>query len=125
MHSRALRNLDARTPLWRSACTMSCMPSTLSQTEINPQRNGAGQPIAASPVMRIEHREDLLTRVIEQQAAKIPSNLFLFSAFCAMCVSIAAEVRGRQRSSRFIGMWVGPLLTMGVYNKLVKTFGAR
>jgi len=75
--------------------------------------------------MRIEHQEDLLTRMIEQQAAKIPSNLFLVSAFAAMCISLVAELRGQQRSSRFLGMWVGPLLTMGVYNKLVKTFGAR
>lgn len=63
--------------------------------------------------------------MLEQHAAKVPSNLFLFSAFCAMSVSLVAELRGNQRSSRFIGMWVGPLLTMGVYNKLVKTFGAR
>ena len=42
-----------------------------------------------------------------------------------MCVALAAEARGNTRGSRFIGMWVGPLLTMGVYNKLVKTFGAR
>jgi hypothetical protein len=40
-------------------------------------------------------------------------------------VSLAAEFAGRQRVSRFVGMWPGPLLVMGVYNKLVKTFGAR
>ncbi|HTI41021.1 MAG TPA: hypothetical protein VL693_04275 [Vicinamibacterales bacterium] len=95
------------------------------QAEINPHREPASSLIDASPVMRSEHREHLLTRMIEQQAAKIPSHLFLFSACCAMCVALAAELRGNQRSSRFVGMWVGPLLTMGVYNKLVKTFGAR
>ena len=79
--------------------------------------------MAEWPVIRIEHREDLLTRMLEQQSAKIPSNLSLVSAFAVMCISLAAELR--PRSSRFIGMWVGPLLTMGVYNKLVKTFGAR
>ena len=42
-----------------------------------------------------------------------------------MGTALAAEARGNTRGSRFIGMWVGPLLTMGVYNKLVKTFGAR
>ena len=81
--------------------------------------------MAAWPVIRIEHREDLLTRMLEQQSAKIPSNLSLVSAFAVMCISLAAELRGQERTSRFIGMWVGPLLTMGVYNKLVKTFGAR
>jgi hypothetical protein len=101
------------------------MSSTPAQTEINPCRAGANTLIEASPVMRTEHREGLLTRLLEQQAAKVPSHVFLFSGFCAMSASLVAELRGNQRSSQFIGMWVGPLLTMGVYNKLVKTFGAR
>ena len=32
---------------------------------------------------------------------------------------------GERRWSQFVGMRPGPLLMMGVYNKLVKTFGAR
>ena len=76
--------------------------------------------MAEWPVIRIEHREDLLTRMLEQQSAKIPSNLSLVSAFAVVCISLAAELR--PRSSRFIGMGVGQLLTTGVYNK---TFGAR
>ena len=101
------------------------MSPTLTESDINPNREPAVSIAEASPVVRTEHREHLLTRMIEQQAAKIPSHLFLFSAFGAMCVALAAEARGNTRGSRFIGMWVGPLLTMGVYNKLVKTFGAR
>jgi hypothetical protein len=101
------------------------MSSTPAPTAINPHREGANTLIEASPVMRTEHREGLFTRLLEQQTAKVPSHVFLFSAFCALSVSLVAELRGGQRSSQFIGMWVGPLLTMGVYNKLVKTFGTR
>jgi hypothetical protein len=51
------------------------MPSTHGTQEINPHREGAAALLEASPVMRIEHREDLLTRMLEQQAAKVPSGL--------------------------------------------------
>lgn len=93
--------------------------------DVNPLGGGPPRAVVAAPVVRIEHREDLLTRMIEQQAAKIPSNVFLFAAVCAMAASFAAEMAGRDRGSRFIGMWVSPLLTMGVYNKMVKMLGGR
>lgn len=80
---------------------------------------------SAAPVFRAEHRESLLTRMIEQQTAKVPSDTFLMAALAAMGVSLVAEMRGDTRMSRFVGMWVSPLLTMGVYNKIVKTLGTR
>jgi hypothetical protein len=100
------------------------MSTTSTAPEVNPLSSSSHAPIAA-PVVRIEHREDLLTRMIEQQTAKIPSNVFLFAAFCSMAVSLAAELSGRERSSRFVGMWAAPLLTMGLYNKMIKLHGAR
>jgi hypothetical protein len=42
-----------------------------------------------------------------------------------MAVSLALELSGRRRGSRFIGMWVSPLLTLGIYNKLIKVLGPR
>jgi hypothetical protein len=42
-----------------------------------------------------------------------------------MCVSLGLELGRKTRASRFIGMWPGPLLVMGVYNKLVKVLGPR
>ena len=101
------------------------MATHLAETDINPFGNAPTQPVDAVPVIRSEHREDLLTRMIEHQAARVPSHAFLFAAFCAMTASLTAEFADRPRASRFLGMWVGPLLTMGVYTKLVKTFGAR
>lgn len=69
------------------------------------------------------HSEGTLTRVIEQQTAKIPSSVFLVGAFGAMVASVFMEATGRSRAGRFIGMWAPTLLIAGVYNKLVKTFG--
>jgi hypothetical protein len=96
------------------------MPDEL---EVNPVANRTA--VSEAPVLRAEHRESSLTRLIEQQAAKIPSDFFLAAALGAMVASLSFELAGRRRSSRFIGMWPGPLLVMGVYNKLVKTLGPR
>lgn len=94
------------------------------QPDVNPYSGGErADPMPA--VFRSEHRESLLTRMIEQQAAKVPSNAFLIASLAAMGISTVAELRGHARLSRFVGMWAGPLLTMGVYNKLVKTLGTR
>ena len=89
--------------------------------DINPAEHS---PLASSaPLRRAEHKEGSLTRVIEQQTAKIPSHVFLTAALAAMALSGALEMKRNARASRFVGSWVAPLLTMGVYNKLVKTFG--
>lgn len=93
-----------------------------AESIVNPY---ASAEVLPAPVARSEHRESLLTRMIENQTAKIPSNAFLVASFAAMGVALAAELRGQSRVSRFVGMWAGPLLTMGVYNKLVKTLGTR
>jgi hypothetical protein len=93
------------------------------QQDINPASERSKRDYRAAPVMRAEHREGSFTRLLEQQTAKIPSDFFLFASLCAMAFSLGAEVAQRARASRFVGMWVGPLLIMGVYNKMVKTFG--
>ena len=93
--------------------------------QVNPQAEGAEEIYKATPVLRTEHAEGKLTRLVEQQSAKVSSHLFLFASLTAMTASLWFELSGNRRASRFIGMWPGPLLMMGVYNKLVKTFGAR
>lgn len=93
--------------------------------DVNPAREDSNASYAAAPVLRTEHRESTFTRMIEQQTAKIPSDVFLVASVCAMGVSLGAELAGQQRISRFVGMWVAPILLMGVYNKLVKALGSR
>jgi hypothetical protein len=60
--------------------------------------------------------------VVEHQAAKLPSGAFLVLSRASMTASLAFELLGRRRMSRFVGLWPGPLLSMGIY---VKSFGAR
>ena len=91
--------------------------------DINPASDESDRNYDAAPVIRTVHRESTITRMVEHQTAKIPSGAFLIASFGAMAVSLGAEITDRRRVSRFVGMWVGPILTMGVYNKLVKTFG--
>lgn len=94
-----------------------------SDLEINP---AAGHYVNREPpVVRPEHAEGSLTRLLEQQTAKIPSDVFLTAALICMAVSLTCELTNRRRASRFVGMWPGPLLVMGVYNKLVKLLGPR
>jgi hypothetical protein len=78
-----------------------------------------------APILREEHEEDSFTRIVEQQTARVPSSIFLVASFVSMLLTVFLEISGHQRWSRFIGMWVAPLLLMGVYNKLVKIFGPR
>ena len=96
----------------------------MPETDTNPaaDREDAYHP---APVVRDEHSEPTFTRVIEQQTARVPSHWFLLAAFAAMAASLISESFGKRRWSRFVGMWVSPLLITGVYNKLVKAFGPR
>ena len=96
----------------------------MSKLDVNPAADASLADVPA-PVLRSEHVEGDLARVIEQQAAKIPSHWFLFSALASMGLSLVLELSGRTRQSQFVGMWPSPLLALGIYNKFVKTLGTR
>jgi hypothetical protein len=92
---------------------------------VNPASGPSEHDYEAAPILRTEHAEASLTRLLEQQTARIPSHVFLTLAFAAMATSLVLELRGRSRMSRFVGMWPPTLLITGVYNKLVKLLGPR
>lgn len=92
--------------------------------DVNPAAGASLRGLPA-PVIRPEHAEGTIARLIEQQTAKIPSHWFLAAAFVAISTSAGLEISGRSRGSRFIGQWVAPLMIAGLYNKIVKTFGTR
>lgn len=96
----------------------------MSHLEVNPAAE-ASLTGASAPVLRPEHAEGEFARLIEQQTAKIPSHWFLFAALGSMGLSLALELSGRTRASRFVSRWPTPLLIAGIYNKLVKTLGTR
>lgn len=95
------------------------------QPDVNPAREKSERAYRPTPVVRDEHAEGPFTRVIEQQTAKIPSDVFLFAALGSMGLSLYFHLADRHRASRFVGMWAPALLTMGVYNKVVKVLRPR
>lgn len=95
----------------------------MPERDVNPAADRVEDIYRAAPVVRDEHGEGQLTRLIEQQTARIPSHWFLAAAITTMVASLGFELAGRTRLSRFVGMWVPTLLISGVYNKLVKTLG--
>lgn len=97
----------------------------MTDRPVNPAAEASLETYESSPVVRTEHAEASFTRLIEQQTAKIPSHWFLLAAGSAMTASLALELAGRHRLSRFVGMWPSTLLITGVYNKLVKSLGPR
>lgn len=96
-----------------------------TRSQVNPAARASRTSYRETPVLRAEHREGPLTRMLEQQAAKIPSDVFLFLALGSMGAALLLELYGKRETGRFIGMWPAPLLVMGVYNKLVKVIGPR
>jgi len=71
-----------------------------------------------------EHSEGIVARTIEEQTAKLPSDIFLWGALGSIGVSLFFELKGNAEKSRFVGQWVSPFLLLGVYNKLVKLAGS-
>lgn len=70
------------------------------------------------------HAEGTVARTIEQQTAKLPSDVFLWAAFGAIGTSAVLQLMGKKQASLFVGDWVAPFLLFGVYNKIVKTQGS-
>lgn len=64
--------------------------------------------------------EDMLTKAIEKQTVKLPSDTFLFTALGACAISLTLKCMSKNKMALFVGQWVAPILIMGVYNKLVK-----
>ena len=68
--------------------------------------------------------EGSLAKSIEQQTAKIPSDVFLWAAGGAIATSAVFQLLKRPKASLFLGQWVAPFLLPGVYNKIVKVAGS-
>ncbi|MGN6617628.1 MAG: hypothetical protein ACTHJ5_10685 [Ilyomonas sp.] len=70
-----------------------------------------------------EHKEGPVASAIEEQTAKLPSDLFLWTALGAMAASLTLQILGKKEQSQFVGQWAPSLLILGLYNKLVKLEG--
>jgi hypothetical protein len=79
----------------------------------------------AQPYDEVEqHSEGKIAKKIEQQTAKLPSDLFMWAALASIGTAFALEVTGHEEKSRFVGQWVAPFLLFGLYNKIVKVAGS-
>jgi hypothetical protein len=70
-----------------------------------------------------EQSEGKLARTIEEQTAKLPSDVFLWGALGCIAGSIGLHLMGRKQDAVFVGLWPPTLLILGTYNKLVKQHG--
>ena len=71
-----------------------------------------------------EHEEGSVARAIEQQTAKLPSDLFLWLAAGSIAASATLKIMGRDKDAIFVGQWPPTFLILGLYNKLVKVMGS-
>jgi len=67
--------------------------------------------------------EGPVAEAIENQTAKLPSDLFLWAALGSMATSATLKVMGKSHTALFVGQWAAPFLLLGIYNKIVKTQG--
>ena len=72
----------------------------------------------------VRHSEGPIAKAIEEQTAKLPSDIFLWAAGGAILCSFALKTARRDHQSLFVGQWGAPFLILGLYNKLVKVAGS-
>ncbi len=70
-----------------------------------------------------EHKEGPVASAIEKQTAKLPSDLFLWSAIGSMAISATFKILKKNDIALFVGQWAAPFLLLGLYNKIVKLEG--
>jgi len=69
------------------------------------------------------HSEGKVARTLEEQTAKIPSDIYLWAAVGTMALSLSLFLVRQKHASVFFGQWAPSLLIIGLYNKLVKVEG--
>ncbi len=75
-------------------------------------------------IMDPSHKEGPVARTIEQQTAKLPSDLFLWLAGASIAGSLTLKLFRQDHHALFVGQWAPTFLLLGLYNKLVKIAGS-
>jgi hypothetical protein len=70
------------------------------------------------------HSEGPVALTIEEQTAKIPSDVYLWAAVGSGAVSVMLHMTGEHKKGLFVGQWVPTFLILGLYNKIVKVAGS-
>jgi len=96
--------------------------STTSQPATPPNLQ-SGSTAKTQTGYKLEHTEGPVARKIEQQTAKLPSDIFLWSAFGCMGVAAIMQAAGAKHRANFVAQWAPTLLILGLYDKIVKVAG--
>ena len=107
----------SQTRMQNSSSNMGQQPQGQSSSQMQ------GQQGQQSGQMQ-SHAEGTVARTIEQQTAKMPSDVFLWAAAGSIGASALLQLMGKNKASLFVGQWVSPFLLFGVYNKIVKVAGS-
>jgi hypothetical protein len=70
-----------------------------------------------------QHKEGKVAKAIEEQTAKLPSDVFLWAAVGSMAISLTLKCMKHKHGALFVGQWAAPFLLLGLYNKIVKVEG--
>jgi hypothetical protein len=70
-----------------------------------------------------EKREGRVATMIEEQTARISSDVFLWASAGSMVAALAFKIFRKDETSLFVGQWAPAFLLLGIYNKLVKQLG--
>lgn len=73
---------------------------------------------------KVQHREGPIARSIEEQTAKLPSDVWLWAAFGSIAASLVLQFSGKEQQATFVGHWAPTFLCLGLYNKMVKLHGS-
>jgi len=72
---------------------------------------------------KADHKEGIVARMIEEQTAKLPSDVFLWASLGSMTASLVLKIMKEDETALFVGQWAPSFLLLGIYNKLVKQEG--
>lgn len=70
-----------------------------------------------------EFGEGKVAKAIENQTARIPSDVYLWASVGSIVGSLALKFMGQDRNALFVGQWAPTFLILGLYNKIVKVEG--
>jgi hypothetical protein len=88
-------------------------PVELAKKAVNSVTNG-----------KHDHSIGKVAKAIQEQAAKLPSDQFLWTGLGCLGVSALIRLVGLRSLGQFVGQLATPILIVGLYNKLVKTHGS-
>ncbi|MDB5326219.1 MAG: hypothetical protein JWM57_1788 [Phycisphaerales bacterium] len=64
--------------------------------------------------------DGMSTQKFEEQAEKIPTNVFWAGAMVSIGLSLGLKMMGRHRDAEFVGHWAPTFIGLGLLRKLIE-----